>query len=320
MHGSLMRIRSAIAFVFSLVFVCALAAQSNQNNFPGTGAGCGSTCPTISGTPSANQIAEWVSANAVQGASIFTDNGTTLAYSGTGGISSPLYTANGTGGGGFQCVQGAAHSAPTNGFLFQCPTSIPTAYALQVPSAGPLSAGSVFSIDGSGNISITAQPTFGGTTGSTPTGGLTTYAGSTSGSQGVGCIPLTTCGKWGTASGPIEASKFDTAASCGAAGTAANPSVVSCAGASAGIVACSVTASTGTCQVNTTNVSATSTIIVTQRSDTVAGTATSSTCNTTKDTNSTAPQITAVTAGTSFTFQLGTIATNPECFNYLIIN
>lgn len=107
---------------------------------------------------------------------------------------------------------------------------------------------------------------------------------------------------------------------CSASGTAANPSVVSCGGANSGAVACSTSASGGTCTVNTALVTANSDILINQRTDTVTGTRLSVTCNTSKDSNSTAPQITAVSAGVSFTFQLGTFNTNPECFNYLIVN
>lgn len=105
---------------------------------------------------------------------------------------------------------------------------------------------------------------------------------------------------------------------CAASGTAANPSVASCSGNAAGSVACSTSASTGTCQVNTTAVTANSEITVTQRLDTTTGTRLSVTCNTTVDTVQRA--ITAVTAGTSFTFNLGTFTTNPECFSYTITN
>ncbi|MGA9670367.1 MAG: hypothetical protein WBQ94_14235 [Terracidiphilus sp.] len=85
-------------------------------------------------------------------------------------------------------------------------------------------------------------------------------------------------------------------------------------------MACSTAASTGTCQVNTTAVTANSTVIVMQRKDTTAGTTLGVTCNATSDTVATAPPVTATTAATSFTFGLGTISTNPECFNYWIIN
>lgn len=111
-----------------------------------------------------------------------------------------------------------------------------------------------------------------------------------------------------------------TLSNCAAVGTGANPSVVSCSGASGGSVACATAASGGTCKVNTTTVTTASEIIIRQRTDSATGTRLGVTCNGTKDSNSTAPQITAVTAGTSFTFQLGTISSNPECFSYYVVN
>lgn len=118
--------------------------------------------------------------------------------------------------------------------------------------------------------------------------------------------------------GKIQAQAYNTTVNCSGTGTAANPSVVTCLGASSGTVACATAASTGSCQVNTTAVSANSEILITQRTDTTTGTRLSVTCNTTIDTVQ--RNITAVTAGSSFTFNLGTIATNPECFSYVIIN
>jgi hypothetical protein len=58
--------------------------------------------------------------------------------------------------------------------------------------------------------------------------------------------------------------------------------------------------------------------LVTQRTDTATGTRLSVTCNTGVSTM--IPVVTAVTAGTSFTINLGTITTNPECFSYFIVN
>lgn len=111
-----------------------------------------------------------------------------------------------------------------------------------------------------------------------------------------------------------------TPTNCAAIGSAANPSVAACSAAVAGSVSCATNASTGTCTVNTTAVTANSEILLEQRTDTVTGTRLGVTCNTTKDSNSTAPQITSSVAGTSFTFQLGTVTTNPECFSYVVIN
>ena len=105
---------------------------------------------------------------------------------------------------------------------------------------------------------------------------------------------------------------------CSAVGTAANPSVASCGSAQAGSFSCATNASAGTCVVNTSAVTANSEIFITQRSDTTTGTRLSVTCNATLTT--VIPEITAVIPATSFTINLGTITTNPECFNYFIVN
>ncbi|MGA9777386.1 MAG: hypothetical protein WBS33_03850 [Verrucomicrobiia bacterium] len=105
---------------------------------------------------------------------------------------------------------------------------------------------------------------------------------------------------------------------CAAAGSAANPSVASCSGAQAGLFSCATNASTGTCVVHTTAVTANSTILI--QPDASLGAALSVTCNTTADSGLTSPRIAARNAGTSFTLNLGTFTSNPECFSYSLIN
>lgn len=130
---------------------------------------------------------------------------------------------------------------------------------------------------------------------------------------------ITGTGNYSTSTGTISAARYGLASSCLVVGTAANPSVAGCAIAVGGLFSCATAASGGSCRVQTTQVDTTSIILLNQRSDTVAGTLIGVTCNTTA---STIPvgQITAVVSGTSFTFPLGTFSTNPECFNYLIVN
>lgn len=106
---------------------------------------------------------------------------------------------------------------------------------------------------------------------------------------------------------------------CQAVGTAASPSVASCSAATAGFVSCATNASGASCQVNTTAVTAHSQIELTQRTDTNAGTILAVTCNTTLD-SAVKNAISAVSPGVSFTFNVGTIATNPECFSFTIRN
>jgi hypothetical protein len=108
----------------------------------------------------------------------------------------------------------------------------------------------------------------------------------------------------------------DTETDCAAAGTAANPSLVACGAAPSGSFSCSVSASTGTCVVSTTLVTAISEIFIQPTAG--AGSKLSVTCNTSSDTGLTAPRLASWSAGTSFTINLGTFATNPECFDYFI--
>jgi hypothetical protein len=109
-----------------------------------------------------------------------------------------------------------------------------------------------------------------------------------------------------------------TGSNCGAVGTAANPSVVSCSASMAGSFSCATNASTGTCVVNTSAVTANSEIFIEGRNDTTTGTRLGVTCNT--GITTALPEISAVVAATSFTINLGTFTTNPECFSYFIIN
>lgn len=102
---------------------------------------------------------------------------------------------------------------------------------------------------------------------------------------------------------------------CGANGSAANPSVVLCTAATEGAFTCDVAASAGTCQVNTTAVTANSNIIVQQVS--YIGARLSKTCNTASALPA-GPLTTTISAGASFTIALGTFTTNPACFTYII--
>lgn len=110
---------------------------------------------------------------------------------------------------------------------------------------------------------------------------------------------------------------YATATNCAQSGTAANPSVVSCGAAAAGAFACSVSASAGTCVVNTTAVGANSQIIVleTSKENTRLGV----TCNT-SPTVIPAILVASQVNGTSFTINMPTISTNPACFDYWIVN
>ena len=116
----------------------------------------------------------------------------------------------------------------------------------------------------------------------------------------------------------LTGTTINTTTHCAGAGTAANPSVASCSAAAAGFFSCATNASTGTCVVDTTAVTANSVIQI--QPDSSLGTALSVTCNTTADSALTAPRVSARSAGTSFTITMGTYTTNPECFSYVVID
>lgn len=126
---------------------------------------------------------------------------------------------------------------------------------------------------------------------------LSCYADTTSTLQCAGGAPLTT---------------VTTGSNCS---SSASPAV--CGSASGGSIAVS-TGTNPTLTVNTTAVTANSQILM--NIDESLGTKLSVTCNTTL-TTLTNPVVTARTAGTSFTVQIGaTIAVNPACVSYLVIN
>jgi hypothetical protein len=118
----------------------------------------------------------------------------------------------------------------------------------------------------------------------------------------------------------LKGSTYVTTTFCAANGTAANPSVVTCSAAPAGMFSCSTSASTGTCQVNTTAVTANSQILITQNQADGGASQLNVTCNTGLDLAAAAPVLKTKSAGASFTINLGTVTTNPACFEYLIVN
>jgi hypothetical protein len=107
---------------------------------------------------------------------------------------------------------------------------------------------------------------------------------------------------------------------CAANGSAANPSVAACGASAAGMFSCATNASTGTCRVNTTVVTANSQIAITRNAADGGASQLNVTCNTTNVLPASAPILASKSAGASFTINLGTITTNPACFEYLIIN
>lgn len=124
-----------------------------------------------------------------------------------------------------------------------------------------------------------------------------------------GCAPVASPTFTGTVTYPLVA----TTTNCSAAGSAANPSIAACTAAPSGAFSCATNASTGTCQVTSTAVTANSNVWVQPTGATAVGTRLSVTCNTTADTGLVAPRVSAIASG-SFTINLGTFSTNPECF------
>jgi hypothetical protein len=113
---------------------------------------------------------------------------------------------------------------------------------------------------------------------------------------------------------------LSTGTNCAANGTAANPSIVACGAASAGMFSCATAATTGTCQVNTTAVTANSEIFITQDAADGGAGQLNVTCNTALVTPAAKPILLSKNAGTSFTINLGTVSVNPGCFQFQIIN
>jgi hypothetical protein len=116
---------------------------------------------------------------------------------------------------------------------------------------------------------------------------------------------------------PMYAPTYNTLTKCAASGTSAAASLVACGTSSAGLFSVPITTPTSAI-VSTTAVTANSTVWVHQRLDTAAGTALGVTCNAT--TNTTFPNISALTAGTSFTIPMAAFTTNPGCYEYWIVN
>ena len=97
---------------------------------------------------------------------------------------------------------------------------------------------------------------------------------------------------------------------------AANSSsgTVACGTAPSGSFSCDTSTSAGTCVIDTSAVAAGSAIWV--QPDASLGSLLSVTCNTTADTGLTAPRLSARSAGSSFTINVGTFTTHPMCFSY----
>jgi hypothetical protein len=120
--------------------------------------------------------------------------------------------------------------------------------------------------------------------------------------------------------GQTTVGTLKTATNCAGVGTSASPSVASCGSASAGHFSCATTATGATCTVNTTAVTASSEIFVSESDTAATGTALGVTCNTSTNVLPASRLLASSVAATSFTINLGTVTTNPACFAYHIVN
>ena len=112
----------------------------------------------------------------------------------------------------------------------------------------------------------------------------------------------------------LTAPEYLTKTNCSAASSSGT---ISCGAATAGQISCDTGTSGGTCVVDVSAVAATSEIFIQPNA---ANTITGVTCNTTSDTGLAVPRLASISAGTSFTINMGTFATNPECFLYWVVN
>jgi hypothetical protein len=100
----------------------------------------GTNAFTISSTaPTPGQFLFAASSSSIGPDSLLSDNGTSLAYTGTGGVTAPTLGATGSGAGLNYFTQGADNSAscPANSDCSEAPTSISTAFTRVGESAGP---------------------------------------------------------------------------------------------------------------------------------------------------------------------------------------
>lgn len=118
----------------------------------------------------------------------------------------------------------------------------------------------------------------------------------------------------------VSYATYSTDVQCLSNGSNANPSVVSCGSAAGGLFSCSTSATTGTCQVNDSAVTANSSISITQNQADGGASQLNVTCNTTNVLNTSKPLLVSKTASVGFTINLGTVTSNPACFEFSIVN
>lgn len=256
-----------------------------------TPAGGGSGCTT---SGSAGQVLTDDGAGGCASNSSLTISGGNVSTTGT-------LSAGGAAGaaGAFRPLAGTANGhATASTIVVEAPAAV-TAYELVLP--GSSSTGFLLGTDASNVNTIT-------NVGSSGSGNVVRVTSPTLVTPTLGAATATS----------VTSATYLTTTKCAAVGTGASPSVVSCSAAPSGSFSCATNASTATCTINTSAMTANSAVFV--QPDASLGTLLSVTCNTTADTGLTAPRVSARAGGTSFTINLGTFATNPLCFNYWIAN
>jgi hypothetical protein len=128
-----------------------------------------STTTASSAALTANVLVKGGGAGSAPTNSLATDSGTALAYTGTGGITSPVFTANGTTAGFIDFPQGTTSAAvapcnTANSLCFQAPTSVTS--QLRVWASAPASGFSLWT-NASGTMTETIQGTQGSLTSGT---------------------------------------------------------------------------------------------------------------------------------------------------------
>lgn len=85
-------------------------------------------------TPGTNALMLF-NGSAIIGSSTATDNGTTLGYTGTGGITAPQITVTGTSGGQLSIIQGVTNQPPASGIGLETAASVASGFQYIFPNA-----------------------------------------------------------------------------------------------------------------------------------------------------------------------------------------
>lgn len=313
-----------ILIILTLSIICSSLLIAQQGTPPG--AYGQSASGSLNGSLTSTQVAVGSTSNAISGSVNFTYDPVTKALLINGPAGSVISLANPSG-------QASMSGATGTGGLVLQATPVNGIYSDLNSGTGH--------VTGIGSTAATVWE-------HDDTTGYTSWGGSTSGRAGIGTaaiagtpatilLPIATAAAsailQSNGASPqqttwtltpsltsITAAAYLTPTNCAGVGTAANPSVATCSSAAAGHFSCATNASTGTCQVNTSAVTANSEIFIFESDTAATGTALGVTCNTTTTVNPATRLLASSVAATSFTINLGTVTTNPACFSYWIVN